>query len=58
MLIHHFSKYQWLILTPTLTLTLNLNFFVADVVISVEQGANDLRMVELMPLPSHHLLLH
>jgi len=27
-------------------------------VICVEQGANDLYMVQLMPLPSHHFLLH
>jgi len=25
--------------------------------LSIEQGANDLHMVQLMPLPSHHLLL-
>jgi len=24
----------------------------------LEQGANDLRMVQLMPLSLHHLLLH
>ena len=29
----------------------------AGVVISLEQGANDLHMVQLMPLPLHHLLL-
>jgi len=28
------------------------------VVISMEQDANDLHMVQLMPLPPHHLLLH
>ena len=27
-------------------------------VICLEQGANDLHMVWLMPLPPHHLLLH
>jgi len=27
------------------------------VVICLEQGANDLHMVQLMPLPPHHLLL-
>jgi len=27
------------------------------VVICLEQGANDLHMVQLMPLPTHHLLL-
>jgi len=27
------------------------------VVICLERGANDLHMVQLMPLPSHHLLL-
>jgi len=27
------------------------------VVICVERGANDLHMVQLMPLPPHHLLL-
>ena len=26
-------------------------------VICLERGANDLHMVQLMPLPSHHLLL-
>jgi len=29
----------------------------AGVVICLEQGANDLHMVQLMPLPSRHLLL-
>jgi len=28
----------------------------AGVVICLEQGANDLRMFHLMPLPPHHLL--
>jgi len=28
------------------------------VVICQEQGANDLHMVQLMPLSPHHLLLH
>jgi len=28
------------------------------VIIYLEQGANDLHMVQLMPLPPHHLLLH
>jgi len=28
------------------------------VVTYLEQGANDLHMVQLMPLPPHHLLLH
>jgi len=27
-------------------------------VICLEQGASDLHMVQLMPLPPHHLLLH
>jgi len=27
-------------------------------VICLKQGANDLHMVQLMPLPPHHLLLH
>jgi len=27
-------------------------------VICLERGANDLHMVQLMPLPPHHLLLH
>ena len=27
-------------------------------VICQEQGANDLHMIQLMPLPPHHLLLH
>jgi len=27
------------------------------VIICLEQGANDLHMVQLMPLPPHHLLL-
>jgi len=27
-------------------------------VICLEQGANDLHMVQLMSLPPHHLLLH
>jgi len=30
----------------------------AGVVICLERGANDLHMVQLMPLPSHHLLLN
>jgi len=30
----------------------------ADVVICLERGANDLYMVQLMPLPPYHLLLH
>jgi len=29
----------------------------AGMVICLEQSANDLYMVQLMPLPSHHLLL-
>jgi len=28
------------------------------VVVCLEQGANDLPLVQLMPLPPHHLLLH
>jgi len=28
------------------------------VVICLEQGANELHMVQLMPLPPYHLLLH
>jgi len=27
-------------------------------VICLQQGSNDLRMIQLMPLPPHHLLLH
>jgi len=27
-------------------------------VICLERGANDLHMVQLMPLPLHHVLLH
>jgi len=27
-------------------------------IICLERGANDLHMVQLMPLPPHHLLLH
>ena len=27
-------------------------------VVCLEQGANDLHIVQLMPLPHHHLLLH
>ena len=27
-------------------------------VVCLEQGANDLHIVQLMPLPPHHLLLH
>ena len=27
-------------------------------VICLQRGANDLHMVQLMPLPPHHLLLH
>ena len=27
-------------------------------VICLEQGADDLQVVQLMPLPPHHLLLH
>jgi len=27
-------------------------------VICLEQGASDLHMVQFMPLPCHHLLLH
>jgi len=30
----------------------------AGVVICLQQGANDLHIVQLMPLPPHHLLLH
>jgi len=30
----------------------------SGVVICLEQGADDLHMVQLMPLPPHHLLLH
>jgi len=30
----------------------------AGIVICLEWGANDLHMVQLMPLPPHHLLLH
>jgi len=30
----------------------------AGVVICLEQSANDLRMVQLMPLQPHHLLLY
>ena len=29
----------------------------SGVVICMERGANDLHMVQLMPLPPHHLLL-
>jgi len=29
----------------------------SGVVICLERGANDLHMVQLMPLPPHHLLL-
>jgi len=29
-----------------------------DVVVCLQQGANDLHMVQMMPLPPHHLLLH
>jgi len=28
------------------------------VVISLKQGADDLHMIQLMPVPPHHLLLH
>jgi len=28
------------------------------VVIGLERGANDLHMVQLTPVPPHHLLLH
>jgi len=30
----------------------------AGVVIRLQQGANDLHMVQLLPLPPRHLLLH
>jgi len=30
----------------------------ADVVVCLERGANDLHVIQLMPLPPHHLLLH
>jgi len=30
----------------------------AGMVICLERGANDLHMVQLMPQPPHHLLLH
>ena len=30
----------------------------AEIIICLECGANDLHMVQLMPLPPHHLLLH
>jgi len=29
-----------------------------EVVICLERGADDLHMVQLMPVPLHHLLLH
>ena len=35
----------------------NMEWWVAGMVICLEQGANDLHMVQLMPLPLHHLLL-
>jgi len=34
-----------------------ISVMAAGVVICMECGANDLHMVQLMPLPSHHLLL-
>ena len=35
----------------------NMEWWGAGVVVCLEQGANDLHMVQLMPLPPHHLLL-
>ena len=35
----------------------NTEWWGAGVVICLERGANDLHMVQLMPLPPHHLLL-
>jgi len=36
----------------------NNDWWGAGVVVWLEWGASDLHMVQLMPLPSHHLLLH
>ena len=36
----------------------NIDWWGAGMVICLEWGANDLHMVQLMPLPPHHLLLH
>jgi len=35
-----------------------IEWWAAGMVICLEQGANDLHMVQLMPLPPHHLLLN
>jgi len=35
----------------------NMEWWGAGVVVCLEQAANDLHMVQLMPLPPHHLLL-
>ena len=35
----------------------NMEWWGADMVICLERGADDLHMVQLMPLPPHHLLL-
>jgi len=37
---------------------ITLEWWGTGMVISLERGANDLHMVQLMPLPPHHLLLH
>ena len=36
---------------------INMEWWGAGVVLCLERGANDLHMVQLMPLPPHHLLL-
>jgi len=35
-----------------------LEWWGTGMVISLEWSANDLHMVQLMPMPTHHLLLH
>jgi len=35
-----------------------IDWWGADVVICLERGANDMHMVQLMPLPPHHFLLY
>ena len=61
-------NWQWLIAFSALMLLVGrqkerrackkIEWCGAGVVICLERGANDLHMVQLMPLPSHHLLLH
>ena len=50
------QKFTFAISSPDEFLLKN-EWWGTDMVICLEQGANDLHMVQLMPLPPHHLLL-